>query len=387
MVELSADDIPRILSFLDLKEIMLKRRVSKKWNEAATKTIVAPTDFRVDSVERYNAMTVMTRALPNLQEITLCNLGGGHKYSDGEDPDEDAAARTANRTAHEIGIISNFSKLRILEINFGFCAGLNGRYPALFNSFPLLQKLTIHNCKYLKWDLEMLAALPVLKELECVNNYWMNGNIKSLRVLKDTLEKVTINNCDHVEGNFMDLADFPHLEDLQLEDTAVTGDIRDIGENDFSFLEYVDLPKGVYGGSGYELQRISDGPDLIRSVHLLKKQHPLLDIPETWFAKLSEDSPEYYESVDDDGDSPPFYICFVEAGSRFGYRWETDDSTPCEVNWLDPEPDSESSDYVEYITRLRQIDDEVTTYRGFYQPPTEEEYNRLWERNADENDE
>jgi hypothetical protein len=386
MVELSADDIPRILSFLDLKEIMQKRRVSKKWNEAVKNTIVPLVDFRVDSGERCIAMTVMTNALPNLQQITLCNLGYEHKYNDGEDPDEEMAARTASRTTHDIEIISNFSKLRILEINFGFCAGLNGRYPALFN-FPLLQKLTINRCNRLKWDLEMLAGMPLLKELDCAENRCLTGNINSLRVLKDTLEKVTINNCDHVEGNFMDLADFPHLEDLQLEDTAVTGDIRDIGDNDFPSLEYFDLPKKVYGGNGYELQRISDGPDLIRSVHLLKKQRPPLDIPETWFAKLSEDSPEYYESVDDDGESPPFYICFVEAGSRFGYRWETDDNDPCEVNWLDPEPDSESSDYVEYIKRLRQIDGEVTTYKGFFQPPTEEEYMRLWERNADENDE
>lgn len=41
----------------------------------------------------------------------------------------------------------------------------------------------------------------------------------------------------------MDLADFPHLKELGLEETGVTGDIRDIGDNDFSSLE-------VYGGFG-----------------------------------------------------------------------------------------------------------------------------------------
>ena len=134
MVELSADDIPRILSFLDLKEIMQKRRVSKKWNEAVKNTIIPPTDFRVDRVERYNAMTVMTTEMPNLQQITLCNLGNGHKYNDGEDPDGELADALARRTTHDIEIISNFRKLKILEID---TALMNGRYPFLFNvPFP-----------------------------------------------------------------------------------------------------------------------------------------------------------------------------------------------------------------------------------------------------------
>ena len=57
----------------------------------------------------------------------------------------------------------------------------------------------------------------------------------------------------------MDLADFPHRKVLELYNLdAVTGYIRDISENDFSSLESLILPKSVYGGRGYELQRISD---------------------------------------------------------------------------------------------------------------------------------
>ena len=89
-------------------------------------------------------------------------------------------------------------------------------------------------------------------------------------------------------------------------------------------------------------------------------------------------SPEWYESVDD-YDTLPFYIKFVEAGSRLGYRWESyDGDNPCEVNWLDPEPDRENSDYDEYIEELEQINSEIHMFRGFHQPPTEEEYHRLW---------
>jgi hypothetical protein len=54
----------------------------------------------------------------------------------------------------------------------------------------------------------------------------------------------------------------------------------------------------------------------------------------------------------------------------------------CEINWLDPEPSSESSDYEIYIEELQHIDIErhINFYRGYHQPPTEEEYRRLCER-------
>jgi len=46
------------------------------------------------------------------------------------------------------------------------------------------------------------------------------------------------------------------------------------------------------------------------------------------------------------------------------------------VNWLDPVPDRESISYEEYVEELSS---QVKLYRGFYQPPTEEEYTRLFE--------
>jgi len=49
------------------------------------------------------------------------------------------------------------------------------------------------------------------------------------------------------------------------------------------------------------------------------------------------------------------------------------------VNWLDPEPNRESSDYGQYIEELQKIEIEMESFRGFHQPPTEEEYERLWE--------
>jgi hypothetical protein len=368
--------LANILGFLQLKDIMCKRRLNKKTMEAVRKTIVPISDFCffcVESVVDYNTVNVMTRAVPNLQQISLGPLDEDleHKYSDGEDPNEGRAAYTADWTPLDIEIISNFRKLRVLEISWG--TNLNGRYPFLFNSFPLLQKLYIQECLNLKWDLEMLAGFPVLKELQCVLNIEsMTGNINSLRVLKDTLEKVTIKSCSRVEGNFMDLADFPHLKILDLDGTAITGDIRDIGDNDFASLERLTLPHGVYGGNGHELQRISDAPELVRSLYILKKQRPTL-LLKFWHGELSKDSPDWW--------GPTFKVRFVEAGSRIGYRWESfgdhDDGNFCDVNWLDPEPDRESNGYEKYTEDLQRINSEVNFYEGFHQPPTVEEYGRL----------
>jgi hypothetical protein len=242
------DIIEIILGFLSPMEIMQRRGVCVAWKEAARNTIVPPNYFRVHNMKTYNAMRVMTRVLPNLQQINIGDLEWGrrHKWSDGEDPDERLAAETANWISHDIEIISNFRKLQSLDI---YTTQLNGRYPFLFNSFPLLQRLNIQHCGCLKWDLEMLAGFPVLKELSCQHKPRLTGNISSLRALKDTLEKVNIFGCENVEGNIMDLADFPHLKELNLYGTAVTGDMRGRGENDFSSMEKLILPKNVVGAA------------------------------------------------------------------------------------------------------------------------------------------
>jgi hypothetical protein len=377
--DLGVDVFMKIYEFLGPIDIM-PSRLNNKMREAAKNTIFSPTDFYVNSVVKYNAMAAMTRALPNLQQTklgSLLYLDRGHKYVDGEDPDEDGAAITANDIAHEIDIISNFSKLRRLEL---FDAPLNGRYPVLFN-FPVLHLLAISHYDYLKWDLEMLEGLPSLKELYCDSNDNLTGNINSLRVLKDTLAKVSIIYCPNVEGDFMDLADFPYLTKLHLIETAVTGDIREVGDQDFSALIDLYLPYTVYGGRGHEFQRISDTYDVISTIYSIKKQRPT--VLKGWYGKLSGDSTDWYNGSIDDEDTPPLFIAFVQAGSRVGYRWETENGDPCEVDWLDPEPGKESSDYEQYVEELHEIEQPVDMYRGFHQPPTEEEYYRLWEERED----
>ncbi len=387
------DVLANIFGYLDgPKDIMQKRRVCKKWKEAVKKTIVPLVKFCVNSPETYNGMSVMTAEMPNLQQIEIGYLRRPferHKYIDGEDPDEEQATATrgADYTTHDIEIISNFRKLRILDINI---APLNGIYPVLFN-FPLLEKLSIHNCFCLKVDMEMLAGgLPMLKELICndtipdpTTGTPASGNINSLRVLKETLEKLDLNGCKNVVGNFMDLADFPYLKELNLLDTSVTGDIRDIGQNDFSTLEQLVLPKGVYGGTGYEMHRTSDARELIKTVYLFKKQRPSLLNINYWHGKLSDDSPDNPyselliemrrdEEVLSEEDVPSVCICLVQAAHRIGCQWVSgyvlhSDGALRDIGkvlWIDPEPDRESSDYQTYIEELREIEGAEEDYQG-----------------------
>ncbi len=122
---LSTDVLANILGCLCVKEIMRSRGVNKKWKEVVKMTIVPlNTDVFVDGVESYNAMNVMTTEMPNLQQITIGGLGWGDKYSNGEDPHGGRAAITSNWTSHDIEIISNFSKLQILEIYGGLQLGV-----------------------------------------------------------------------------------------------------------------------------------------------------------------------------------------------------------------------------------------------------------------------
>ena len=52
---------------------------------------------------------------------------------------------------------------------------------------------------------------------------------------------------------------------------------------------------------------------------------------------------------------------------------------PCEVNWLDPEPESGSREYEDYASDYGRIQRQISLYRGHYEPPTEEQYIILYE--------
>jgi len=68
--DLSAEMKAIIFGYFGPTEIMCLRCVCKKWREAAKKTIVPQAPFIVSTIDTYNAMRVMTRAIPNLQRLS-----------------------------------------------------------------------------------------------------------------------------------------------------------------------------------------------------------------------------------------------------------------------------------------------------------------------------
>ena len=396
VAKVGVDEVAIILSYLPRPEIM-RARVCTTWRDAAKKTIVPLYVTKGEiylprSVMSYYAMTVMTTALPCLQQLTIGHLGNRRTFSIGEDPDEERATHTANDTMYDINLISNFSKLRSLRLN---SPDLNGRYPVLFN-FPHLQNLTITKyCQYLKWDLEMLSGFPLLKELHC--NIDLNENISSLRVLKNTLQKVIFSDCSHIHGNLMDLADFPRLNKLNLKSTSVTGDIRHIREGDFPSLATFLFPSTVIGGMGYEFRRIGDVPGFMHAIHpflqrTLRQPRPPFDfviwehqLKMAYNWELSEDSPDWYMPEDEEETGnplPPFWLKFIRAGPRLGWCWYSHDNDHhcCQICWLGSAPSSDSVDYEVYIREFNSIHNcaDYHTYADHHQPPTEEEYQRLF---------
>ena len=59
---------------------------------------------------------------------------------------------------------------------------------------------------------------------------------------------------------------------------------------------------------------------------------------------------------------------------------EVEMTSSCEINWLEPEPDRESTDYEQYTDQLSDVCKEITFYSAFYNPPTEDEYNQMYNR-------
>ena len=402
--ELGTDEVAIIFSFLSHQDIM-RARVCRAWRQAAKKAIVhSRFVFKSNSLKSYNAMRAMSIALPNFQRMKVFFFEGEVVGSD-SDSDSDQEIDISDEDANYVvaTILPNFTKLRSLEImEFMLLQDID---PALSN-FPLLQTLKI-SCGW-QLDLETLSALPLLKELELSLNrsQRLNGNLISLRSLKDTLEKLI---AYGIEGDFMTLADFPRLKKLGLGD-GVTGDIRDIRVHDFPALEVISLPSTVKGGYEYDFQRISDVPSFMQALQFLLRRTPTLfkehridgnchyhnGLGLDW--RLSQNSPDRYGDIQRDWanesrteiipSSPPFNLQLIHKGSRLGWSWygcgyssigEYTRSS-CEINWLDPE--SKQNEDVERfdetcILHSEHVDVEINFFRGYHEPPNELEYRRL----------
>ncbi|KAL9189339.1 hypothetical protein ACHAXT_011829 [Thalassiosira profunda] len=409
---LGVDVLPEIFGFLDYRDI-LKARVCRKWKEAATLTLVPPSDewrcilkgspnnvdmpqFSVTSPAKYAALSRMREILPGLQQIYLgeffldakdvnamimgvpdwavlqCDGERNRRYLAGEEPRPRLADRELLRptTRYDVSIVADFRHLRRLHIEG---AELNGRYPCLFG-FAELRELRIKDCSDLKWDLGMLAGMPRLEVLESTRvGTALGGNLQDLGVLKSTLRELIVGSSE-IRGDVMDLADFPELTVLDLGRSAnVAVDLTMIRATHFPKVEKLFLPGGF--------DRIANVSSVIGALHSLAKRKTC---PCMARVQLSNDSLDRYAGGG--WASPPFSLEVVKAGTRLGWRWTNlDDHRPdsCEINWLDSAPVEGTEEYAEYAKGLEEMKESVKFYTGLFAPPTEAEYRQLC-RDAEE---
>ena len=171
--------------------------------------------------------------------------------------------------------------------------------------------------------------------------------------------------------------DFAYLEELTLRDTSVTGDIRQVDDSDLVSIRTMDLSDGVYGGGN--LKRISDAPAVMAAKFRPKKRNPELFTHRRWM--LDRDSPGFYGGYVHHSREPPFWVEFIKAGPRRGWRWTNCVARgACEPQWMDPEPQSGDEGYDDYIRDVKYINNAVGIFKQFHEPPSESAFRQ---RNAE----
>ena len=124
------------------------------------------------------------------------------------------------------------------------------------------------------------------------------------------------------------------------------------------------------------MDRIEDAADLMLARYRMKKKSRTLFENQRW--SLIETSPQHYEFDGHHSRVPPFYVEFVEAGPRVGWRWTNcANGGSCECHWFDPEPDPSDPEYEVYVKELEYVQRDADFYKGFKVPPTQMEHDEL----------
>ena len=171
----------------------------------------------------------------------------------------------------------------------------------------------------------------------------------------------------------MHLSDFPNLEQLDLSQTSVVGDVGRIKDGHFSKIKYLDLPKECFS-----LDQVDDAAVVMQASCCLMRTNGARIGEHRYPWILSNNSSDYYPMDIFSLLEPPFHVQTVKAGSRIGWRWTNGRAYgSCETNLVNPEPVKEDSDYYKYMREMKSLQADVQSFRGFFKPPTLEEYQRL----------
>jgi len=379
---LDLDLLSTVFQFLHWEEILKARCVCQKWKQAAQLTCM-PLNWSYDKFgwKKYNVLEVpredatvlnwIGAALPRLPGIRLDKL----LVAAGQDPEEEEIRIEHDPCYLDLNILKNFRNLQFLSLTR---LDLNGRYPFLFQ-FQSLQILNVSYNPNMKWDLEDVGrGLPNLERLKAARNPFLTGNLSSLRTLRHKLVSLILFGSSNITGSIHNLADFPVLEEVNVTETAIEGDLSRLGPNDFLAIQSWCLGENVRGSK--DIPRISDAARLMQSLYPMKKRKSNLFLFHRW--TLQDDSLDYYNRNYPQRNNinfrPPFWIEFLQAGPRVGWRWTNAARFgACLPNWLDPEPQPQEEGYDEYLKMAKLYESQVEIYRGFTAPPTAAQHDEL----------
>ena len=186
---LHSDVLARSLSYLPWTEVMKCRVVSPEWRNVVLVTLVQ--ELVVHNLDLAHDLPSLAAAMPCLQKLKF-HRGLISSLSRNRD----------NRVWPLDEILAGargFQQLRSLRLE---------RINAELRASPLrvmqlqhLETLALSDRTRCKWDLTDLSGTPRLKNLFCIYNYKLTGDLSSLQFLSQTLVHFVIINCQRVTGD------------------------------------------------------------------------------------------------------------------------------------------------------------------------------------------
>ena len=228
------------------------------------------------------------------------------------------------------------------------------------------------------WNLELLRFVPNLQNLVArhTREGHLEGNLRSLRHLKNSLVHLDLLNNNRIQGSLADLRDFTKLVFVDVTNCPLLEPLPpSFGSGDFSAL-------GKLKGE-MPIWRVKDAPQILDFFYTRGLIHS--DSVNSLYFMLHENSPDRYtpdlniQRMKHRGlSAPPFMIELIAAYSCTGWRWRNDASLTCyslyyfETMWLE-NANEDGNDALVYMTKKH-----LGPFRGLNSPPdTKEEYEKL----------
>jgi hypothetical protein len=352
---LHGDVLANILSYLPWREVLKCRMVSPEWRDAVLSTPVQ--EIVVDTLDLAHELPSLAVVMPGLQKLKLLSP---LDYNDTFIVDDEV-----------LSLARGFRQLTSLEMGKTTLRTCAPRIMHLHN----LETLDLGWNERLVWDLADLSAIPRLKNLLCIFNIELTGDLIILQALSRTLVALNLLGCKRIVGNLQTLVSFPRLEKLNVYGTKVTGDVRKIGSPDFPCLKKIRLGEHVYGGS--TVNRIVDAPEVMEAWHRFEIRNPGIWTRQNC-PKFALEAPERQRYLPSFA-AVPFSLEMIRCGPRYGWRWTNRiKKGHCEIHWFDVEPRPDDNGYDLYVRDLAAVMNGIPAfYRGLLVPPSPEEYHRI----------